>query len=80
MKSSATCGKIVVHHVRDPIYVDASRGDARSCQNAIRARLEAAKSLVALVLAAVAMNSSGLDSPVGQPSSQPLRPVFKRWS
>jgi hypothetical protein len=38
--------------------------------------LEAAKSLVALVLAAVAMNGSGLDSPVGQPSSQPLRAVL----
>ena len=42
----------------------------------IRAGLEAAKSLVALVLAAVAMNGGGLYSPVGQLSSQPLRAVL----
>jgi len=69
-------GQIVVHHVRDPIYVDTSGGDVGSYQNAVKASLKTAKSLVALVLAAVAMNGSGLDSSVSQPSSQPLRTVF----
>jgi hypothetical protein len=69
-------GQIVVHHVRDAIYVDAAGGDVGCHQNAIRASLKAAKSLDALVPAAVAMNGSGLDSPVGQPSSQPLRAML----
>ena len=69
--------QIVVHHVRDPIYVEASGRDVGGYQNAIRASLKAAKSLVALTLAAVPMNGSGLDATVGQPSSQPLRSVLR---
>ena len=57
--------QIVVDHVRDPVYVDASGRDVGGHQNAIRASLKAAKSLVALVLGAVAMNGSGLYSSVG---------------
>jgi len=68
--------QIVVHNVRDSIYVDPSGGEVGGYQNAIRAGLKAAKSLAALTLAAVPMNGSGLDATVGQPSSQPLRSVL----
>jgi len=69
-------GQIVVHDVRDAIYVDAAGGDVGGDENAIGAGLKTAKSLVALVLAAIAMNGGRLDSLTGQPARQPVRAVL----
>ena len=54
--------KIVIDHVGDPFDVNAAGGHIGGHQDAILAFLESAQRLVALVLAAVAVNGRGLDA------------------
>jgi len=58
--------KIIVHHVRDAFDVNAAGGDVGGHQDAIVAFLEAAQRLVALVLAAVAVDGGGLHAFAGE--------------
>src|SRR5581483_1307541 len=65
-------GKIVVHDVRDAVDVDPAGGDIGGNQYPIIAVLESAERLIALILAAIAVNGGRLDPLLRQPSGQTI--------
>jgi len=64
--------KVVVNYVGDAVHVDTAGCDVGSDQDAIAAVLKPAKGLIALVLAAVAVNGRGLDALIREPSGEPF--------
>ena len=55
--------------MRDPIHVDAARGDVRGDEDTDRAGLEILQRAEPLVLRAIGMDGAGLDSAALQPAS-----------
>ena len=60
--------EIVIHHMRDPIDIDAARGDIGRDQHAHRARLEIFQSAQPLILRTIRMDRAGLDSAALEPA------------
>ena len=69
--------KVVVHHMRDAIHIDASRRDVRRHQHAYCSRLEILQGAQSLILRAVRMNRSGLDPAALEPARNAVGGMFR---
>src|SRR5437763_12638602 len=68
--------QIVIHDMRDAVYVNASRRDIGRDHHAIMPLLEAVQRLVALALRAVAVDARRLHAPVDELLREPIRAVL----
>ena len=68
--------QVVIHHVRDALHVDAAGGHVGGHQDAIVAVLKALERLVALILAAVAVDGGGLRAAERELLRQPVGAVL----
>ena len=68
--------EIVVHHVRDTVHVNTTRGDISRHEHAYRAGLEILEGAQALVLRPVRMDRRRLDPLVLQIAGDAVGPVF----
>src|SRR3954451_5681680 len=68
--------QVVVDDVRDALDVNAAGGDISGDQDAVVAFLEALQRLVALALAAVAVDRGGLEAALGEPLGQAIGAVL----
>jgi hypothetical protein len=68
--------KIVVHHVRNPIHIDAARGNVSGDQDTDRAGFEVLQRAEALVLRAIGMDGFRFDSTAFKTAGNAVGPVF----
>src|SRR5713101_1566675 len=61
--------EIVIHHMRDPIHIDAARGDVGGDEDTDRAGFEILQRTEPLVLRAIGMDSARLNSAAFQTAS-----------
>jgi hypothetical protein len=64
--------EIVIHHMRDPIHIDAARGDVGGDKDADRSRFEIFQGTEPLVLRAIGMDRSRFDSAAFETASDPV--------
>jgi hypothetical protein len=68
--------KIVVHHVRNAVHVNAARGDIGGHQNANRTGFEILQCFQALILRAIRMQCGGTNAFLFQVPRDAIRAVF----
>ncbi len=68
--------EIIVHHMRDPIHIDAARGDVRSDQHPHRAGFEILQRAQPLILGTIGMDGAGFDSAALQPARDLVRAML----
>ena len=69
--------EIVVHHMRDPVHIDAAGGDVGRHQHPHRAGLEILQRAQPLILGTIGMDGAGFDSAALQPTRDPIGAVLR---
>ena len=69
--------KVVIHHVRNAVHVDAARGDVGRDEHAHRAGFEILQGAQSLVLRAIGVNRSRLDARAFESARDAIGAVFR---